>query len=140
MAKRIDPVLRDYLATSLAAEGRLTNERARAIAGYAGVSLRTVRRIVGWGKSGECERPTLGRPAFPQAVLERAGELIEQHLDQVGWHYGEGTILAVFGDSIPRSVVIRVVKELKARRKQRIHAAELARRVGFRATAQGALW
>ena len=86
------------------------------------------------------ERPKLGRPAFPQAVFDRARELIELHLNDVGWRYGEGTILAAFGDAIPRSVVIRVVRELKAERKQRVRSDKLARRVGFKATAQGALW
>jgi hypothetical protein len=140
MANRIDPVLRDFLATSLAAEGPVTNERARAIAVHADISLRTLRRIIAWGKTGVRERPKLGRPAFPQAVFDRARELIELHLNDVGWRYGEGTILAAFGDAIPRSVVIRVVRELKAERKQRVRSDKLARRVGFKATAQGALW
>jgi len=140
MAKRIDPSLRDYLATSLAAEGRLSNERALAIAGQVGVSLRTIRRIVAAGRRGECERPQLGRPAFPRSVFADARQRVQKHLDQIGWRYGEGTVLAKFQDAFPRSVVMRVVRELKAKRKRRMRAAAIARRVGFRATAQGALW
>ena len=140
MGKRIEPALRDFLAASLAAEGCLTNERALAIAGRANVSVRTIRRIAAIGKKGECERPKLGRPALPQAIVKDARQRIGQLLDHVGWQHGEGAVLGKFKSAFPRSLVIRVLRDLKARRRRRIRAASLARRVAFRATAQGVLW
>ena len=86
------------------------------------------------------EVPPPGRPRLGCAELAQAREAVEAELDRQGWKTGEGPVHRALGGDIPLSRVRRVMRELKAERRQRKRKHEEAARISMKVAARDAVW
>ena len=139
---------REVVAELIRSSGLARTQLVSRAASVLGVSERTVwRRVreVGERSSGwECADGRRRRRRGPRGPSERllgeARAAVRGCLAKLGWCAGEGAVRGALGERFSLRVVRRVLRELKAARRQRERARLNARRFRFAAHARGAVW
>lgn len=103
-----------------------------------GVSVRTLRNWMRLDSEAQVAPP--GRPRTRPELLEEARALCRQELARQGIDAGEEPIWRALGGQVPRARVRRVLRELKAERRQSARQQARAARVSLRVRARDALW
>ncbi len=123
-------------AAGLQAVARPLRERDAMAAAY-GVGERTLRN---WAKIDLTRPRRRGRPPHGPERVEQARGLVRAELDRMGWSAGESTLVHVLGSRVPRRLLRRVLRELKAERAVRRREHIEQARVSVAVHARDALW